>query len=292
MPILNAPEECMKAFRIVPVLLVLLCGLHTAQAQKLKAEEIIAKHVEAIGGAETLQSITSRISSGSAMVTFKEPGTGQLGGRAVLASESGKNVMAMVFDNATNYPHEKVGFDGSDVSGSYVRPGVRSTLGDFLLTHKAIIKQGIWGGTLSQSWALLDPARNKVKVESSGTKKINNRLMHQLKLYPSGSDLKISVFFDAETFQHVRTEYERSIAGQMGATPESSASQSETRYKLSEDFSDFKKEGGLMLPHAYKIHLEILGRSGSFKADWEMALSDFQFNQRIDPTSFDVDDKK
>lgn len=282
----------MKAFRIVPVLLVLVCSFHTAEAQKLKAEEVIAKHVEAIGGAETLQSITSRISSGSAMVTFKEPGTGQLGGRAVLASEGGKNVMAMVFENATNYPHEKVGFDGRDVSGSYVRPGIRSTLGDFLLTHKAIIKHGIWGGALSQSWVLLDPARNKVKVESSGTKKINNRLMHQLKIYPSGSDLKISVFFDAETFQHVRTEYERSIIGQMGATPDSSASQSETRYKLTEDFSDFKKEGGLTLPHAYKIHLEILGRSGSFKADWEMALSDFQFNQRIDPTSFDVDDKK
>ena len=281
----------MKAFRIIPVLLIVLCSSHITRAQKLKAEEIIAKHVEAIGGTETVQSVTSRISSGTAVVTFKEPGTGQLGGRAVLASEGDRNLMAMVFDNATNYPHEKIGFDGRDVSGSYVRPGVRSTLGDFLLTHKTIIKQGIWGGTLSQAWVLLDPARNKVKVESSGTKKINNRLMHQLKIYPSGSDLKISVFFDAETFQHVRTEYERVVVAQMGLTPETSASQSETRYKLTEDFTDFKKEGGLTLPHAYKIHLEIIGRSGSFKADWEMALSDFQFNQRLDPASFDVDDK-
>ena len=279
----------MKVFKIIPVLLVLLCSLQIARAQKLKAEEIIAKHIEAIGGTETVQSVTSRISSGDAVVTFTEPGTGRLGGRAVLASEGPRNVVAMVFDNATNYPHEKVGFDGRDVSGSYVRPGQRSTLGDFLLTHKAIIKQGIFGGALSQSWALLDPARNKVKGESSGTKKINNRLVHQLKLYPSGSDLKISVYFDAETFQHIRTEYERAVVAQMGATPEASANQSETRYKMTEDFSDFKQEGGLTLPHAYKIHLEILGRSGSFKADWEMALSDFQFNQRIDPTSFDVD---
>ena len=76
------------------------------------------------------------------------------------------------------------------------------------------------------------------------------------------------------------------------ATPENSANQSETRYKLVEDFADFKKEGGLTLPHSYKISMEITWSSGHFKAEWAMTLSDFQFNQRIDPTAFDVDDKK
>lgn len=278
--------------RLTALAFVLLCGLQAANGQKLKTEEIIAKHLEAIGAAETLQSVTTRVAGGTVVVTFKEPGTGQLGGRVVLASEGPKNVVAMVFDNAsTNYPHEKVGFDGRDVSGSYARPGIRSALGDFLLTHKAIVKQGIWGGALSQAWPLLDVTKNKIKVESAGTKKIGDRLTHQLKFSPSGSDVRVTLFFDAETFQHVRTEYNRSIPAQMGATPETSASQSETRYKLVEDFSDFKKEGGLTLPHSYKIYLEILSRS-PYKAEWAMTLSDFQFNQRIDPTAFDVDDKK
>lgn len=277
--------------RLMVVVFVLLCGLQGANGQKLKAEEIIAKHLEAMGGTETLQSVTSRVSNGTVVVTFKEPGTGQLGGRVVLASEGPKNVVAMVFDNAaTNYPHEKVGFDGRDVSASYARPGTRSTLGDFLLTHKAIVKQGIWGGSLSQAWPLLDITKNKIKVESAGTKKINDRLTHQLKFHPSGSDVRVTLFFDAETFQHVRTEYNRSIPAQMGATPEASASQSETRYRLVEDFSDFKKEGGLVLPHTYKIFLEVMG-SSPYKVEYAMTLSDFQFNQRIDPASFDVDDK-
>ena len=276
---------------VMILLLTSLSATGEAQTQKLKAEEIIARHLEAMGGNETLHSVTTRIASGTVVATFKTPTTAQLGGRVVLASEGPKNVIAMVFENATsNYPHEKIGYDGRDVSGSYVRPGIRSSLGDFLLGHRAIVKQGIWGGALSQAWLLLDPDR-KIKIEAGGTKKIDDRQTYQLKCYPSGSDLKITMYFDAETFQHVRTEYERSISGQMGATPETSATQgAETHYKLTEDFSDFKKEGGLTLPHAYKISLEILGRQGSFKANWDMALQPFQFNQKIDPATFDVDD--
>ena len=274
---------------MIGLLLSCLSGASEAQTQKLKADEIIAKHLEAIGGTETLQSVSSRVSTGKVVVTFREPGTGQLGGRVVLASEGPKHMMAMAFDNATNYPHERIGFDGKDVSGGYVHPGSRSSLGDFLLTNQAILKQGLFGGELSQSWLLLNPNR-KVKVEAGGMKKIGDRQAYQLKCYPSGSDLKISMYFDAETFHHVRTEYERSVIAQMGGTPETSANQSETRYKLVEEFSDFKKEGGLTLPHAYRINLEITtGRAGSVKAQWDLSLSDFKFNQQLQPGSFDVD---
>jgi len=279
-------------YRVAVMILLLVSYLSSAaeaQAQKLKPEEIIAKHLEAIGGTETLQSVSSRISTGTVVVTFKEPGTGQLGGRVVLASEGPKHMMAMAFDNATNYPHERIGYDGKDVSGGYVHPGSRSSLGDFLLTHQAILKQGLWGGELSQAWVLLNPNR-KVKIEAGGMKKIGDRQAYQLKCYPTGSALKISMYFDAETFHHVRTEYERSVIAQMGVTPESSANQSETRYKLIEEFSDFKKEGGLILPHAYRINLEIsTANRGAVKAQWDLSLSDFKFNQRIEPGSFDVD---
>ena len=280
-------------YRIAVMILLLSCLSSTGEAQqKLKAEEIIAKHLEAMGGSETLHSVSTRIASGTVVAVFKTPTTAELGGRVVMASEGPRHVMAMVFENTeSNYPHEKIGYDGREVTGSYVRPGIRSTLGDFLLGHRQIVKQGIWGGALSQAWFLLNPER-KIKVEAGGTKKIGDRPAYQLKCYPSGADLKIIMYFDAETFQHVRTEYERSISAQMGSNPETSATQgAETHYKLVEDFSDFKREGGLTLPHAYKIQMEILGRQGSFKASWDMALTEFQFNQRIDPATFDVDGK-
>lgn len=276
--------------RLLAVVFVVLCGLQGANGQKLKPEEIIAKHLAAIGGEETLKSVTTRIANGTVVATFKNPALAEFGGRAVLASDGSKNLVAMIFEQ-TNYPQEKVGFNGRDVSVSYIRPGIRSDLGEFLLAHRAIVKQGVWGGALSQAWPLLNATEHKVKVDMAGSKKIGDRSVYQLKFYPTGTDLRVTMSFDAETFHHVRTEYNRSIVSQMGTTPETSSRQSETRYKLIEDFSDFKKAGGLTLPHTYKISMETSGGSGSFKAEWALTLLDFQFNQRIDPATFDVTDK-
>ena len=258
---------------------------------KLKPEEIVAKHLEAIGPALTRESITNRVVSGTVVATFRAPAMGVAQGRAVLFSRGEKNALGMVFDGVTNYPHDKIGFDGEDVSTSFVTPGRRSTLGEFLLTNKGVVKQGLVGGVLSQSWPLLDLESKKPKLESGGTKKVGDRPAYVLKYLPRGGlDLSVSLYFDAETFQHVRTEYTRSIAAQMGANPEASARQLESRYRMVEDFSDFRKEGGLMLPHKYKLALEFTLPGGSYKMDWEMSLAAFAYNQRIDPKAFDVDD--
>ena len=278
--------------RVVLMIFVLLCilsGARDASAQKLKAEEIIARHLESLGGVETLQSVTTRVANGTAVATFKSPTTGQLGGPALMASDGPKNLIHMLFSN-TNYESEKIVFDGSEVKGSYVRPGQRTVLADFLLANRGLVKQGIFGGALSQAWPLLDMGKTKLKVEAGGTKKIDDRVVYQLKCYPAGSDVQVTFFFDGETFRHVRTEYSRTAVGQMGSTPETSASQIESRYKMIEEFSDFKKEGGLMLPHSYRIQLEITspGARSNFKGEWLVTLAQFQFNQAINPASFDV----
>ena len=60
------------------------------------------------------------------------------------------------------------------------------------------------------------------------------------------------------------------------------------RNKMVEEFSDFKVEGGLSLPHTYKITLSVDAQGGTFSADWMAQLTQFDFNQRIDPNSFSV----
>jgi hypothetical protein len=282
---------------------VLIPPYQSFAGDKMRPEEIVAKHLEAIGAAETRASVHSRIVSGTVAVNYRSPTIAQFGGTVILASDSSKNLLAMNFD-MTNYSQEKFGFDGGDVTVSYMRPGKRSTFGDFLLTHKNVIKEGLVGGVLSDAWPLLNLSDKKQKLEYKGTKKIEGKTLHELKYLPHGSsDLEISLFFNSETFQHERTEYTRVIsaglgtgrigtgradsAAQSGAV-DASGSQRVTRYKMVEEFSDFKKEGGLTLPHIYKIGLDLDTTGGSFIGDWTFTLTDFAFNQPIPPATFNV----
>jgi hypothetical protein len=256
---------------------------------KLTAEQVVAKHLEAVGTAETRESIKTRIITGTAAAVFRAPSTGRVEGQAVLASQDEKSLLGIAFSNL-NYAQEKFGYDGDKVTVGYVRPGQRSPLGDFIRTNTSIVGQGLLGGALSEAWALEHLADRKAKLEYGGLKKVGDRQAHEVRYFPrGGSDLRISLFFDAETFRHVRTEYKRSVSAQMGGGVDAPKSgQRETRYKLVEDFSDFKKEGGLTLPHGYKINLEMDTSGGTFQADWEIKLTSFSFNQPIQAGSFDV----
>ena len=261
-----------------------------ARAQeKLTAEQVVARHLEAVGAAETRESIKSRIINGAAVVTIREPSIRRVEGQAVLASQGEKSLFGMGFQDAA-YAQERFGYDGSKVSIGYIKAGERSVLADFVNTSKEIVGQGLLGGSLSEAWALEYLAARKPKLEYGGTKKVGDRPAYELKYFPrGGSDLRISLFFDAETFRHVRTEYKRTVAAQMsGGIDADKTGQRESRYRMAEDFSDFRKEGGLTLPHGYKITLEVDASKGAFRADWEMKLAQFAFNQPIQPGSFDV----
>ena len=266
-------------------------ALTARQKEKLTAEQVVARHLESVGAPETRASITARVITGAVVANFRAPSVGQVPGRAVLFSQGEKHVVGMMFDGVVNYPHDKFGFDGKDVSAGYLLPGRRSTLGEFLMMNKSVVKQGLLGGALSQAWPLYDLEAKKPKLEYAGLKKVGDRPAHALKYMPrGGSDLNTTLFFDAETFQHLRTEYAGTRAAQMGTSPDNSARQQEGRYRMFEDFSDFRKEGGMTLPHGYKLGLEITLPGGSYRMDWEFVLSNFAYNQPIDPKSFDVDD--
>jgi len=119
------------------------------------------------------------------------------------------------------------------------------------------------------------------------TKKINNRSLHEVKYSPrGGSDLQISIFFDDPTCQHVRTEYRLVIPAPTGERAYGNVQERESRYKMVEEFSNFKLEGGLTLPHTYKIEFTADAQSGTFLAEWTMNLTQFTFNQKIDPNLY------
>lgn len=300
----------MKNCRTYWILIIVLSAIAAAilpnvslAEDKISPEEIVAKHRDSIAPAELRASVKTRIAAGTVVMIQRAPGTAKYTGRGVLASDGVKNMVGMGFENAGQF-QEKWGFDGKDVTVGFARPGVRGYLGDFLLTHDNIIKEGLVGGTLSDAWPLLDSSDKKPKLEYRGVRKHDGKTQHELRYVPKGSsDLEISVFFDTETFQHVRTEYSRVISAGLGTgrigtgrverpsqsgAIDGSGQQRPSRYKMVEEFSDFKKESGLTLPHIYRVELEMDTRGGTLKAEWEFTLTDHAFNQKIPPATFNV----
>jgi hypothetical protein len=274
------------------IMAIMLCSVPVAMAQskeKLKPEDVVAKHLESIGPAEARAGWKSMVAVGTTDVVFKSRGTSQGAGTILLASDGNKNLVSMLFDTK-EYPYERIGFNGDKVTGADIRPGERSPLINFLLSYDAVLRQGLLGGSLSTAWPLLKETEKYAKLEYGGLKKIDNRQLHELKYSPrKGGDMKISLFFDAETFQHVRTEYRKSIATQMGTDKDASLSgSSETRYKMVEEFADFKAEGKLMLPHTYKLSLAIEAPSQTVNFTWSNKLDKFTFDQPIKPEEFSV----
>lgn len=286
--VLRRSKPLLTSLLVFFLSLLFLADPSSSATNKITAEELVAKHLESIGTAQARAAVKSRIIAGNSVVVFRTEPKGQAAGRAVLASEGPRNLIGMSFPSPV-YPREQLGYDGDGFMAAFVTPGVRSMLGSFLMTHAQIFKQGLMGGTLSSAWPLLDLRNRNPRLESAGEKKVDNRTLHELKyLARGGSDLQVRLFFEQANFQHVRTEYERVIAAPTGDRAYTNIEEREIRYKMVEEFSDFKNEGGLTLPHTYKIKLLVDSKGGTFLADWEITLTHFSFNERIDPNSFTI----
>lgn len=288
----EAMEKRNRVFAVCALVGLFSSSLFTAgaspAADKITPEEIVVKHLESIGPEGTRAGIRSRLIQGSVLATVRMGGSGQSRGGAVMASNGEKSLVGMLF-GPQEYNNEKMGYDGKKLTLGETKPGVRTNLGGFLLTHDIVFREGLIGGALSSAWPLYDLSTRNPKLKYAGTKKIDDREAYALK-YESrkGGNLEIKLFFDTETFRHVRTEYEQTIPPPPVTSPEQAAKQKETHLKMTEDFSDFKTEKGLTLPHTYKLQLTFDTSNNPLLQDWVLTLTKFAFNLAIDDKQFDL----
>jgi len=269
----------------------------TVNAQKMTAEEVIAKHLDSIGSQKLRALIKNQFVLADLEVKVKGSAV-PMSGKAVILSEGDKSLWGMNL-NSNDYPQDRFGFDAKDTKVGFSRPGVRSVLGGFILSYKELLKEGLLGGSLLSSWALLNTDARKAKISYDGTKKIDDKETHVLSYTPkSGSDLSIKMYFDAKTFRHVRTEYIRIISAAQGRTIDSSAAQSSDYYRLTENFSDFQTSSTITIPKTYKIFYSYTNNSavrtspGSSKElEWVFSVTNFSTNQELEPNSFNIDAK-
>jgi hypothetical protein len=289
-----APQTGIKRCRsAVGILCLAVCvALPTAvRSEKLQVAEIVSKHLESIGSAKTRLAATNRLIEGSAHLTYRLGITGQALGTSRLAFQGHRILIAMLFGLA-NYPHEQLAYDGRDLLVGQLEPGIRSQLCQFLYQHDLLSRQGLLGGVLSAGWALLDPGFRGGRLQLVGSKMVDGLKVHELRyLSQKDRDLEIRLFFEDGTFRHIRSRYSIDIPAPMpartftpGEDPDTRNSSRRLRQQLIEDFSNFRAEGALMLPHSYKIQLKL---SGTKAADFEWVLTLQEFNLKAALTDAD-----
>lgn len=274
------------------LLLALIIGGSTdclsQETKKLTADQVIASHLDSIGTAEARAAFKSVVAQGTVTSTIRIGGGGTVKGGAVMASQGPMNLMGLIF-GGQEAANEKMAFNGQKLTLGELRAGIRTRFGGFLLTHDLLFRDGLLGGTLSTAWPFYDLNGRKPKVRYLGTKNFKDRKAYVLGYEPrSGGNLEVKLYFDAQTFQHVRSEYQQEFMATTVTRPEDAAKQKGTILKLTEEFSDFRQENNLMLPHTYKIQLTFETDVDPLLQDWVVTLNQFLFNKTLDPKQFDL----
>lgn len=276
---------------ICAVLAIMFLVGGNAFSQKLKPEEILAKHLDAIAPAEVRAGAKTLISVGNGTSKFTSQKDITLQGRLVLASDNAKSFLGMNM-NSSEYRGETFAYNGKDLFVGFASNGARSVFGNFVQSNGAIVTEGLMGGVLSTGWALTRLETSKAKLSGGGVKKINGQELYALEYSKKGGgDIDVVLFFDKETFRHVRTEYKRMSSAGIGSRPEQSSGFNETRFMLVEEFNDFKAESGLMLPHSYRVFYSVTGGQGTTGIEWKFDLTEFAVNQKLDSATFETPTK-
>ncbi len=262
-----------------------------AYAADTKAEEIVAKHLDSIGTAEARTGVTSRVVQGTLKFKILVGGAGESVGSWGQVSDHRKSRFVMRFGHG-DWRGEEFICDGEKTSYAAATASHQySDFAKFVSAEDFIVKEGWLGGALSTAWALenVDPSRSQLQY--LGLKKIGGRDLHTLEyVTKSGKGLTVKLYFDPETYRHVKTVYS-TVAVPMGAPNGiiTSAVQDQFRYTIEENFSDFQTDHGITLPRHYDLQFTEELQNGTTRLyDWDMLTGALHENIGLDPENFHI----
>ncbi len=277
--------------RVLALFAACFCLTVWATAQNLKPDEIVAKHVAAVGSADKLASLKTVMAIGESEFESNVP-VAKGHGRAIVVSDPA-NLFFVMSLNSKEYPFEKVGHFKGKPSLPFSIAGERSLLGTYLSNHASILDEGLFSGVLSLRWPLLDTGKTKPRLTGGGTRKVGDKKFYSIDYVPSGggsSEFTIRLFFDPDTFDHVRTEYRYEVQP-TDATFGQQNRRASAIATLVETFSEFKAVDGLRLPHYHRIEIASNGNSGAYKNSWGIRVAEFRLNQALADDFFTFDAK-
>lgn len=205
----------------------------------MKGEEIIAKHLSAIGGVEKISKLKTRVAVGTAK-KGDEPAA-----RMAIMCESPDRLAAVFvfrnFDWRLVYDSEK----------TYVLPPLPRQMSAIDAKYRDMLESGLMYNGISL-YNLLTNA-NEAVFEAKGTKKVKGR--ETLAVEVVGHKYQpVRLFFDAETFMWVRTEFGRArVTKEMGGFTNDVVNQGtgEATIDFYVETSDFREVDGVRVPFRF-----------------------------------------
>ena len=260
----------MERSRIAFALAATLLPAGAPASEKMKPQEIVAHHLDAVG-TEAARAAGRNVEGSCTLEAPASGGVaGALLGRFAFESEASRFSLRLKFSSQA-YPGESFVLEGGKADVGFVLPGKRSGLGNFVDTNDAILREGLLGGVLNAGWPLFGLAERGAKVSYDGLKKLDERELHRLRYRAKrGQDsLEVFLYFDPDTFRHVASVYKTSLAQQMGTTIQSSSSEPDVYLQVQETFGDFKPAKGLTLPSSWTIRYEMQAKVTQY---WKYGL--------------------
>jgi hypothetical protein len=271
-------------------------------------EQVVAAHLSSVGSPAAVAALKTLTFVGTTSVEFIQGATGKMSGTSMLVSDGNKLAIVLKYSDI-NYPGEYFAYNGKDVSVGHISPGQKSPLADFLFRYNGIMKEGLLGGVFSTGWPLLN-LKDKPVTLTYREATIDGRRLHEIDYHPKQGlgDMKIKLYFDMETYRHVRTEYRLIVKDDMSAAPGGFGTRTGTFrapgdadvpgfdslqqglpdsiYVLVEKFDDFKKVGAMTLPHSYSMDYSLEGQGHTFIGKWNMQAVQWAFNRALDEKLF------
>ncbi|MGA8272701.1 MAG: hypothetical protein WB919_14165 [Candidatus Sulfotelmatobacter sp.] len=276
--------------RFVAIFLVQASLSLPTHAADMKPEDLVARHLGSLGTSEVRAAVKSHVVQGKLIYKPLVGGGGTVSGSWGRVSEQRKFNFVMRF-GLGDYRGEQFVYDGNKTYiAAETASHVRSRFGDFVHSQDYILKEGLLGGELSTGWALENLEENHPKLTYAGLKKVDGRQLYDLEYHSKqSSDLQIHLYFDPETYHHVKTLYSMAYSPNVGGNITASASQQEIRYTIEERFNDFKIANGMTLPSTYSIEYTEERQNGRTLVDhWDMTVDQSSDNVGLDPKNFDT----
>jgi hypothetical protein len=225
---------------------VLFAGLPLAAQETISVDELIEKHIAAMGGREALSKVTSSVMTGS----FELPAMGASGSITIYAKAPDKRLAVISIDG---FGEIFQGYDGQ--RGFNVSPmGAMDLSGQMLEDMKR--------DSVMHPELRLKELYPKIEIKGKG--KAGDRDAWVVVMTPEKGN-PVTAYFDAETFLMIKTSGVR-------MTEQGEA-------EIESEFSDFREApGGIKVPHLVKQKLPV--------GEVILRINDVKTNVDIDDAKF------